>query len=377
MIIGIPRERKNREYRVGATPALVRSLSRRGHEVWVEKDAGKGVDISDEMFEEAGAKIIDTPEKLWGAEMIIKVKEPQKEEFPLMKKGQILFCFLHLAPTKKETELLKEKEVVAIAFETMNSPDGRLPILIPMSEIAGRLSVQIGAMYLQKNYGGKGLLLGGIPGVRRGKVVVVGGGIAGSEAARMAIGLGAEVIILDRSIKRLQELENRFNGLVSTLYASETAVENALKTADLVVGSVHSRGQATAKVITKKMIASMEKGSVFIDIAIDQGGCAETSRPTSHDQPIYEVDGVIHYCVPNMPSTVARTATEALANVTADFAIQLADKGWKKALQDDNILFNGLNVCLGSVTNKEVAQAQGDKFVDPALMVFCKESLKT
>ena len=201
MIVGVPKERKNREYRVGATPALVRSLTSRGHEVWVEKEAGKGVDISDEEFEAAGAKIVATPEKLWQADMIIKVKEPQKEEFPLMKEGQILFCFLHLAPAKKETQLLKEKGVIAIAFETMNTPEGRLPLLIPMSEIAGRLSVQVGAMYLQKNYGGKGVLLGGVPGVRRGKVVVLGGGIAGTEAARMAIGLGAEVTILDKSQK--------------------------------------------------------------------------------------------------------------------------------------------------------------------------------
>lgn len=366
MIIGIPKERKNREYRVGATPDLVRTLCARGHEVRVQTGAGEGSRISDEAFKSAGANIVSTPEAVWEAELIVKVKEPQAEEFSLMRPGQVLFCYFHLAPARKETLLLKEKKVVAIAFETMNTEDGRLPLLIPMSEIAGRLSAQIGAMYLQKNYGGKGILLGGVPGVKRGLVVVIGGGIAGTEAARMALGLGADVIILDRNVKKLQELEHRFNGQIEALYASEAAVERAVKSADLLVGAVHSRGKEAPKVITKKMISSMEKGSVFIDIAIDQGGCAETSRATSHDEPIYEVDGVIHYAVPNMPSTVARTATEALANVTSEYVVKLADKGWKEALKEDKALLNGLNVCLGHVTNHEVAEAQGESYLDPS-----------
>lgn len=373
MIIGIPKEIKNQEYRVGATPALVNTLVQAGHTVLVESGAGEGVDFSDEMYIRGGAFVVASAKEVWTADMIVKVKEPQKGEFSFMRPHQILFCFLHLAPNKEDTLVLKEKEITGIAFETIHTPEGVLPILAPMSEIAGCLSVQIGAQFLQKNEGGKGVLLGGIPGVSRGHVVIVGGGIAGAGAAKIAIGLGAKVTVLDRQLKKLQQLERHYGSSISTIFASPSSFEALIPSADLLIGSIHNRGQKASKVILKKMIAQMEKGSVFIDISIDQGGCSETSKVTSHDDPVYQVDGVTHYCVPNMPSLAAKTATEALANATSSYILELANKGVKKALKENSELLAGLNLYQGKITNEEVAYAQKESYVDPLSLLNSEE----
>jgi alanine dehydrogenase len=366
MIIGVPREQKKREFRVGMIPSGVEALVEKGHTVRVEKGAGAAVGYSDEDYAKAGAHMMATPEEVWQSDLMVKVKEPQPQEFSLMHPGQMLFCFLHLAPAPKETQKLRDQTVVGIAYETMRDQAGRLPLLNPMSEIAGRLSFQIGAHYLQKNAGGKGILLSGVPGVKRGRVVIVGGGIAGAEAARMALGCGAEVVVVDKNIARLKELEGQFSGAFTTRYATPSALAEEVARADLLVGSVHTRGEKAAKVITRKMIASMEKGSVFIDISIDQGGCSETSRSTDLDHPTYEEEGVIHYCVPNMPSLVARTSTEALCNATFEWVLELAQKGWKKALKEHPILLSGLNICQGKITHPAVAEAQNQEYVDPS-----------
>lgn len=365
MLIGIPKEIKNHEYRVGATPGMVRALTEAGHKVMVEAKAGEAIGLTDEMFKEAGAKIISDVGRIYSAEMIVKVKEPQSIEYPLLKEGQILFCYLHLAPDPIQTKALIESKVVAIAYETVTDSLGRLPLLIPMSEIAGRIAIQVGATSLQLNYGGKGLLLGGVPGVLPAKVVIIGGGVVGTESARMALGLGAQVTIIDRDLNRLRTLDALFGPNLKTLYSTSEAIEEAVTQADLVIGSILIPGKTAPKLITRKMVEKMSPGSVIVDVAIDQGGCAETSRPTSHAHPTYVVDGVVHYCVTNMPGACARTSTLALTNATMDYVLALANNGYKKALKDHPGLYNGLNVCHGHVTNVSVAGDLGYRFVDP------------
>lgn len=365
MLIGIPKEIKNHEYRVGATPAMVRALVEAGHKVMVQKDAGTKIGFTDAMFSTAGAKIVETPKEIYSAAMIIKVKEPQESEFPLLREDQILFCYLHLAPDPVQTKHLVESKCVAIAYETVTDSQGRLPLLIPMSEIAGRISIQVGATSLQLNNGGKGLLLGGVPGVFPARVIVIGGGVVGTEAARMAMGLGASVTIIDKDLNRLRTLDALFGPHLKTLYSTSSNIEEALILGDLIVGSVLIPGKTAPKLITRSMIKKMAPGSVFVDVAIDQGGCSETSRPTSHTEPTYIVDDVIHYCVTNMPGACALTSTKALTNATMDYALTIANKGYKKALMDNVGLRNGLNVCHGHITNENVANDLGYSYVKP------------
>ena len=363
MKIGIPKEIKNHEYRVGATPGFVNMLVRAGHEVVVQQDAGLPIGYSDEMYQKAGASIVASAEDVYKAEMIIKVKEPQKKEYPLLRKGQILFCFLHLAA---EAELLKhliEREVVAIAFETVVDKQGRLPLLTPMSEVAGRIAIQAGAWALQMANGGKGLLLGGVPGVAPAKVVVLGGGVVGTQAARMALGFGADVTIIESRLERVRQLDDLYGPQLKTLYSTPVAVEEALKTADLVIGAVLIPGAKAPHLVTKEMLKLMEPGSVLVDVAIDQGGCFETSRITTHSDPIYVVDKIVHYCVANMPGACARTSTQALTNAVAPYALEIANKGYKKACSECFGLKEGLNVCLGSVTYEPVARDCGYEYV--------------
>lgn len=364
MIIGIPKEIKNHEYRVGATPSLAKLLVHAGHEVRVQTHAGEKIGYTDAMFASVGAKIVLSAEEIYDSEMVIKVKEPQATEYPLLKEGQILFCYLHLAPDPVQTQQLIDSKVVAIAYETVTDAQGRLPLLVPMSEMAGRIAIQVGATSLQLNKGGKGVLLGGVPGVLPGKVVVIGGGVVGTEAARMALGLGADVMILDRNLDRLRMLDALFPK-IKTLYSSPLNIEEAVIHADLVIGAILIPGKTAPKLITRDLIKKMTPGSVFVDVAIDQGGCSETSKPTTHTDPTYVVDGVVHYCVTNMPGSCARTSTQALTNATGDYALLIANKGWKRALQDHVGLRQGLNVCLGHVTNESVAYDLGYPFVPP------------
>jgi alanine dehydrogenase len=369
MIIGIPKEIKNHEYRVGATPAMVRALVEAGHQVCVQKNAGTIIGFTDAMYQSAGARIVNTPEEVYKSEMIIKVKELQENEYPLLHKGQILFCYLHLAPDPVQTKHLVDSNVVAIAYETVTDAHGRLPLLVPMSEIAGRIAIQVGATTLQLNNGGKGVLLGGVPGVFPARVVVIGGGVVGTESARMAMGLGASVTIIDKDLNRLRALDALFGPNLKTLYSTSSGIEEALALADLVVGAVLIPGKTAPKLITREMIKKMSPGSVLVDVAIDQGGCAETSRPTTHADPTYLVDGVIHYCVTNMPGACALTSTKALTNATMDYALMIANKGYKKALLDSPGLRDGLNVCLGKVTNPYVAADLGYQYVPPIEMI--------
>jgi len=366
MIVGVPKEIKNHEYRVGATPGLVSLLTQSGHTVLVETMAGHKIGFTDSMYEHAGAKIVSTPEEVYGqADLIVKVKEPQRSEFPLLRNGQMLFCFLHLAPDPEQLKHLIERKVVGIAFETVTDREGRLPLLTPMSEVAGRIAIQAGATSLQMAYGGKGLLLGGVPGVPPAKVIVLGGGVVGTQVARMAMGFGADVTILEKRLSRLRELDDLYGPQLKTIYSTPVSVEEAILTADLVVGAVLIPGKKAPKLITENMVRSMTPGSVIVDVAIDQGGCSETSRPTTHSDPIYITHNVVHYCVANMPGACARTSTQALTNAIAPYVMDLADKGYKKALKEDINLKNGLNVCLGSVTNEHVAVDCGYEYHEP------------
>lgn len=369
MLIGIPKEIKNHEYRVGATPAMVSTLVNQGHKVIVETHAGTKIGFTDEMFQSAGAKIVASAQEVYSAEMVIKVKEPQESEFKLLREGQILFCYFHLAPDPVQTKHLVDSKAIAIAYETVTDSFGRLPLLIPMSEIAGRISIQVGAMCLQMNNGGKGLLLGGVPGVFPARVAVIGGGVVGTEAARMAMGLGANVTIIDKDLNRLRQLDALFGPNLKTLYSTSYSIEEAVVKADLVVGSVLIPGKVAPKLVTKKMVSQMSPGSVIVDVAIDQGGCCETAAPTTHAQPTYIVDGVVHYCVTNMPGACARTSTLALTNATMDYALLIANKGYRKALMENTGLRNGLNVCLGHVTNEHVASDLGYEYVSPEAML--------
>lgn len=365
MRIGVPKEIKVHEYRVAATPDLVNSLLLEGHEVWVETQAGQRSGFTDEMYKAAGARIVQTAAEIYQCEMVVKVKEPQVNEAAMLREGQLLFCYLHLAAEPELTKKLIESKCIAIAYETVSDAEGRLPLLIPMSEIAGRIAIQAGATALQLNHGGRGILLGGIAGTPRAKVVVIGGGAAGTEAARMAVGLGAAVTIIDRNLFRLRQLDFMFNGCVTTSFSTPGNIAEALAGADLVIGAVLVAGKKAPKLVTKAMLSKMNPGSVIVDIAIDQGGCCETSRPTTHDNPTYVVDGVIHYCVTNMPGSCARTATQALTNATAVYVMDLACKGYQKALSDDPALRAGLNVSRGKVTNKPVADDLGYPYTSP------------
>ena len=363
MKVGVPKEIKTHEYRVGLTPAAVRELTVHGHAVVVQQDAGIGIGFNDDAYRAAGATIAATAAEIFAAaDMIVKVKEPQPSEIAALRPGQVLFTYLHLAADKEQTEGLMRSGATCIAYETVTDPRGALPLLAPMSEVAGRMSVQVGAHCLEKEQGGAGVLLGGVPGVPAGKVVVIGGGVSGTNAARMAIGIGAQVTVIDRSITRLKELDQQFGSQIHTLYSTTAAIEAAVVEADLVIGAVLVPGAAAPKLVTRDMVKQMRPGSVVVDIAIDQGGCLETSWPTTHAAPTYVEEGVVHYCVTNMPGAVARTSTIALGNATLPFVMALANKGWRQALIDDVHLCNGLNVHAGVVTYQAVATDLGLPF---------------
>lgn len=369
MLIGVPKEIKNHEYRVGLTPTSTRELTRLGHGVIIESNAGKGAGFENDHYVAAGAKIAPTAEGVFSqADMIIKVKEPQPQECKLLRKGQIIFTYLHLAPDPEQTEGLINAGCIAIAYETVTDAYGRLPLLAPMSEVAGRMSIQAGAHFLEKGQGGSGVLLGGVASVSPGKVAILGGGVAGANAARMAVGLGAQVAILDRNLQRLKELDLEFGGRVQTIYSTTDAIEQYVVDADLVIGAILIVGAAAPRLVSREMIRKMRPGSVVADLAIDQGGCFETSRPTTHADPIYVEDHIIHYCVTNMPGGVARTSTVALNNATLPFVLSLAQKGYRKAFEDDIHLRNGLNVFEGKITYEAVAGDLGKEFVDPATL---------
>jgi alanine dehydrogenase len=365
MLIGVPKEIKNHEYRVGLTPSSVAELINYGHSILIEHDAGEAIDFSNEQYVQAGAEIVQTAEAIYQrSDMIIKVKEPQQNECKMLRDGQILYTYLHLAPDPEQTALLIQSGATCVAYETVTDDRGGLPLLAPMSEVAGRMSVQAGAHHLEKAQGGRGVLLGGVPGVAPAKVLVIGGGVVGDNAAKMAVGMGAEVTILDRSIARLRELDNDFEGRVRCVYSTVAAIEEYALTADLVIGAVLIPGAAAPKLLTKALIQRMKKGSVVVDVAIDQGGCFETSKATTHQQPTYKVGDVVHYCVANMPGAVARTSTIALNNVTLPYAIALANDP-VNALYRDRHLQSGLNIHKGKVTYKAVADALGYSFVPP------------
>lgn len=363
MLIGVPKEIKNHEYRVGMTPVSVNEAVRHGHQVLVQAHAGAGIGSSDDDYRKAGAAIVaDAAEIFSKADMIVKVKEPQLTERKMLREGQILYTYLHLAPDPAQTKDLVASGAICIAYETVTSSRGGLPLLAPMSQVAGRMSVQSGAHCLEKAQGGRGVLLGGVPGVAPAKVVILGGGVVGTNAAAMALGLGADVTIIEKSTDRMEELVARFGTQLKTIYSTQGAVEEECAQADLVIGGVLIPGAAAPKLITKAMLKDWKPGSVLVDVAIDQGGCAETSKATTHAEPTYMVDGVIHYCVANMPGGVARTSTYALNNATLPFGLSLMNKGWKKALADDPHLRNGLNVAHGQVTYKAVADDLGYAF---------------
>ena len=360
MKIGIPKEIKNNENRVGMTPDGVAELVKHGHEVFVQHTAGEGSGFADAAYEKVGAKILPTIEAVYDvAEMIIKVKEPIKPEYPLLKHGQLVFTYFHLACDLELTEAMVKSGAVCLAYETVQTADKRLPLLVPMSEVAGRMASINGAYYLQKTKGGKGKLMSGVPGVKPAKVLVLGGGIVGEAAARMAAGMGAEVYITDISLPRLRQLDAELPANVHTLYSTEHNIRKELKDVDIVVGSVLVPGDKAPHLITRDMLKEMELGTVLVDVAIDQGGCFETSHPTTHSDPVYEVDGIVHYAVANIPGAVPNTSTAALTNATLKYALALADKGWKKACREDAALYKGLNVVEGKITFKAVADVWG------------------
>lgn len=360
MVIGVPREVKVREYRVALIPGQVRMLADAGHEVLIEKGAGLGSGISDDAFARAGARIADNPRLLYDrAEMVYKVKDPTPEEWPLLHEGQVLFAFLHLAAARDLAGALIDRRVDAVGFETVQREDGTLPILMPMSEVAGKMAVQVGAYFLHKDRGGKGVLLGGVPGVERGRITIVGGGVVGLNAAKIAVGSGAEVRVLDVSLPRLAYLDDIFGGKVTTLVSNPSIIEEAVMGADLVVGAVLRTGARAPMLVSKKLVAEMEHGSVIVDVSVDQGGCVETIRPTTHDDPVYEDRGVIHYGVTNMPGAVPQTSTYALANVTFPYALKIAERGLEGAVEEDTGLARGLNIRRGRVVHPGVAEALG------------------
>ena len=364
MLIGVPKEIKDNEFRVGLIPSSAAELVHHGHRVLVETGAGLGAGLTDADYANAGATIVGSPDGIFAeAEMIVKVKEPLAAERRKLRPGQILFTYLHLAPDAAQTHDLVASGAVCIAYETVTSNNGALPLLTPMSEVAGRLAPQVGAHSLEKAQGGRGVLLGGVPGVPAAEVVILGGGVSGTHAATIAVGMGAQVTVVDRSAEALKRLAAQFSTSISTVFSTRSAIEELVKRADLLIGTVLVPGAAAPKLVTRAMVQTMKPGAVIVDVAIDQGGCVETSKATTHSDPTYVVDGVVHYCVANMPGAVARTSTFALNNVTLPFAVALANKGWKKALQDDAHLRNGLNVVDGKVTCQPVAEAHGLPYV--------------
>lgn len=363
MIIGVPRELKTEEYRVGLTPHAVHELSLHGHQLLIESGAGQGSGFSDADYQRSGATLLDRAAEIWArAELIVKVKEPQPVEYGLLRPGQALFTYLHLAPNPTLTQALLDSGASCIAYETVTNPAGQLPLLTPMSEVAGRLAIQAGAHCLEKSQGGSGLLLAGVPGVKPARVVILGGGVVGSSAALIALGMGADVTLIDRSIDRLRQLEHQFGGRLDTLYATAHTIECEIATADLIIGAVLIPGARAPRLISRAMLASLNPGSVLVDVSIDQGGCFESSRPTTHREPTYAVDGIVHYCVANMPSAVARTASLALNNATLPYVLELAEAGIAAALTHNPSLKAGLNVHQGLLTCQAVAEEQGRDF---------------
>lgn len=363
MIVGVPKEVKDHESRVGITPAGAKALTDAGHKVLVEHDAGELSSFPDDDYQAVGAEIVGDAYNVWRlADMVVKVKEPTKQEYYHFRDGLTLFTYLHLAPLHELTDKLLEKKVTGIAYETVRDRFGSLPLLTPMSEVAGRLSVQVGATYLEKEHGGRGVLLGGVPGVPPGNVCIIGGGIVGTNAAKMALGLGAKVTLVDLNLNRLRELDDIFSGRVFTVASNSYNVERAVSEADLVIGGVLIPGAAAPKIVTRAMVSRMKKGSVIVDVAIDQGGCIETARPTTHSDPSYEVDGVVHYCVTNMPAAVPNTSTLALTNATFPYVLKLANLGAKAAIAGDPGIAEGVNTLDGKLTYKAVAESQGREF---------------
>lgn len=359
MKIGIPKEIKDHEFRVGLTPSGARALSEAGHEVHVQSGAGEAIGFSDAQYAEAGARLTADAEEVWRCPLMIKVKEPQASEISLLQEGQIVFSYLHLAADPTLTRQLLELKIIGIAYETVSDSRGRLPLLTPMSEVAGRIAVQVGANALQMANGGRGVLLGGVPGVSPGKVLILGAGTVGTEAAKMAIGLGADVTILNTSLPRLRELDNYFGGRIKTQFSEPAAIERLTRSADLVIGSVLIPGKRAPKLLSRKLVSEMHPGSVLVDVAIDQGGCAETSRPTTHSAPTYIEEGVVHYCVTNMPAACARTSTQALTHATLPYILSIANQGYRQAMQENSGLRNGLNLHLGKITHPGVAEDMG------------------
>ncbi|MEZ4255440.1 MAG: alanine dehydrogenase [Polyangiales bacterium] len=362
MIIGVPTETKTREYRVGINPGGVRALVNAGHKVLIQKGAGEGSGITDDAFEKAGATIVPGADDAWAAEMVMKVKEPIPPEYKYFRPGLILYTYLHLAPLPELTKALMDKKVRAIAYETIQLADGSLPLLRPMSEVAGRMAVQVGASCLEKAHGGKGILLGGVPGTRRGRITILGGGIVGSNAARIAVGMGAHVTVLDLDHNRMAYLEDVFQGAIETLYSNPQTIEECVAHSDLVIGAVLVAGAKTPTLVTKEHLKVMEAGSVIVDVAVDQGGCIETCRPTTHDDPTYVVEDVVHYCVANMPGAVSHTSTFALTNVTARYAIAIAQRGVVDAVKSDPALALGVNCWDGACTYQAVAEGVGTSY---------------
>jgi alanine dehydrogenase len=366
MLVGVPREIKDNEFRVGLTPSAVRELVAHGHSVVAQTGAGEAIDLRDADYKNAGAEIVPDAASVFGrADLVVKVKEPQPGEIAMLRPGQVVFTYLHLAPDRPQTEGLLKSGCIAIAYETVTDDRGGLPLLAPMSEVAGRMSIQAGAHALEREAGGRGVLLGGVPGVPPAKVVILGGGVVGMNALRMALGLEADVTVIDKSLPRLKELDLAFAPALKTRYATTDAIEESIMTADLVIGAVLTPGGTAPRLVTRQMIASMRRGTVVVDVSIDQGGCFETSRPTTHSDPTYVVDGVVHYCVTNMPGAVARTSTFALNNATLPFTLALADRGFRDAMAADSHLLDGLNVCAGKVTHHAVAGAHGIDYVPP------------
>jgi alanine dehydrogenase len=366
MRVGCPKEIKVHEYRVGLTPESAAELVRAGHEVFLETKAGEGIGAPDAVYQKVGVKILPSADAVFeDADMIVKVKEPQAVEIARLKPKHTLFTYLHLAPDPEQAEGLMKSGATCIAYETVTDADGRLPLLKPMSEVAGRMSIQVGAYFLEKAHGGRGVLMGGVPGVRPADVVILGAGVAGYNAAQIAVGMRARVTVFDKNPARLEELDREFNGRLETVYSTKAAVEDAVREADVVVGAVLVAGAAAPKLITRDMLKTMRPGAVLVDISIDQGGCFETSKATTHDEPVFIVDNIIHYCVANMPGAVSRTSAFALNNATLPFTLALANKGYKKALQDDPHLANGLNVYEGAIAHEAVAKDLDKPFKKP------------
>ena len=366
MLIGCPKEIKPQEFRVGLTPNAVQEIILNGHAVLIETDAGAGSGFSDQLYKDAGAKIVQSAEEIFSqSEMIVKVKEPQRIERKMLKESQLLFTYLHLAPDLDQTQDLLESNCTAIAYETVTDDHGGLPLLAPMSEVAGRLAPQVGAWALQKANGGRGILLGGVPGVEPARVTIIGGGVVGTNAAKVALGMGADVTILERSITRMRQLDDIFRGNIKTIFANSGNTIEQLIAADLLIGAVLVPGATAPMLVSQSQLSLMKPGAVIVDVAIDQGGCFETSKATTHQDPIYNIDGIIHYCVANMPGAVARTSTIALGNATMPFILSLANKGWRNACKENEHLLNGLNVHLGNITYKAVGDALGLKSISP------------